>query len=286
MKPRAFDYVKAESVRHATDLLAQHGSNACLLAGGQSLVANLNLRRCSPATLIDIAELAELQSIRIDDGTLILGGGVRHTELEHNDLVRRHAPLLAVAVKHLGNIAVRNRGTVGGNVAYADPASELPACCMALDGEFELCGAKGTRRISARSFIHAPFATARQADEVITAIRVPIDTEATKTVFRECARRFGGFALMGMAMHATWSGDRLASLSPAFFGLGRAPQLAERAASMLVGAEPSDALIDDAANKLTDEIDPASDMHASATYRKHLARHLFVQGLKAMRDGE
>ena len=285
MKPGPFAYHKAESVNDAIRLLAEHGEEASILAGGQSLIANLNQRRVSPRLLIDVGGLGDLRQIEMTNNILRIGAGVRHAELGDSELVAQHAPLLIEAVRHLGHTAVRNRGTIGGNIVYADPASELPACCMAADATFELAGPAGRREVSARTFFTGAFETTKNADELLTEIRMPVELESTRTCFREFARRRGGYALLGVAIYSEWTEQQISSLSPVFFGLGGAPQLASDAAALLTNVQVSDEAISAAADALGNELETVTDAQAGAAYRMHLAQHYFAEGLRGLRDG-
>ena len=195
MKAPAFDYVRAASLPQVFDLLRQHGDDARLLAGGQTLVATLNMRLSEPALLIDIGNLAALRGISLTGGLLRIGALSSHAEIEVSALVAQHAPLLAQAAPHIAHAAIRNRGTLGGSLAYADPAAEWPACILALDATVVLASARGERRLPARGFFTGLYATAMAADELITAVELPVLADAERQAFDELARRHGDYAI-------------------------------------------------------------------------------------------
>lgn len=263
MKPAPFAYARASSVDHAVALLAQH-ADARLLAGGQSLIATLNMRLSAPKLLIDINALDELKQISLDGETLTIGALVRHAEAERSPEIARHAPLLARALPHIAHPAIRNRGTVGGSIAYADPAAELPACLLALGGEVEIAGTAGRRRVAADDFFKGLFETALEPGDVLTAIRVPAARRDRRHGFAELARRHGDYALVGLAAAARADAKALKDVRLAFFGVGPTPVRARAAeAAVERGADAVAALVRD--------LHPEDDVQASAAAKKHLA---------------
>jgi carbon-monoxide dehydrogenase medium subunit len=285
MKPGAFAYVRAESLDHATSLLADNPSGAKLIAGGQSLLPSMNMRQAAPELLIDIGDLEELRGIAIEHDHLRIGAGTRHVELETSELVARHAPLFTAAIGHVAHAAVRNRGTVGGNLAFAHPASELPACCVASGAEFDLAGRSGARTVAARAFFLDAYSTVRRDDELLTAIRIPLAGANTRTVFREFAHRRGAVAVAGLALQAEWNSDRFSALSPVFFALANTPLLAAATAAPLIGVKLTEANIERAVGALAAEVHPVGDMHASQAFKLHLARHFFADALRELHGG-
>ena len=263
MKPAPFGFAKARSLDHAVALLAEH-ADARLLAGGQSLIATLNMRLSAPKLLIDINALDELKTIRRDGDTLTIGALVRHAEAEHSNDIARHAPLIALAMPHIAHPAIRNRGTIGGSIAFADPAAELPACLLALGGEVEIANANGRRRVAADDFFKGLFETALGPGDVLTAVRVPVAHAESRYGFAELARRHGDYALVGLAASARADGGRLTDLRLAFFGVGATPLRARAAEAALMRGE-------DAVAALADDLDPPTDVQASAATRQHLA---------------
>ena len=197
MKPAPFGYAKARSLAHAIELLAS--DEARILAGGQSLIATLNMRLSHPAVLVDINGIGGLDKIALENGHLEIGALVRHAQAERAAEIRRHAPLLALAMPHIGHPAIRNRGTIGGSIAFADPAAELPACLVALGGEFDVAGPQGMRTIKADDFFRGLFETALTGQDVLTAIRIPAASASTRVGFGEFVRRHGDYAMVGLA---------------------------------------------------------------------------------------
>ena len=263
MKPAPFAYARARSVDDAIALLGEH-ADARLLAGGQSLIATLNMRLSSPSLLIDINGLDPLKRIAIKNGMVEIGALVRHAEAEQSAEIAKHAPLIARALPHIAHPAIRNRGTIGGSIAFADPAAELPACLLALDGEVEIAGASGRRSVKAHDFFKGLFETALGPRDVLTAIRVPAARTDSRYGFAELARRHGDYALVGLAASARAEGKGLKDVRLAFFGVGSTPVRARGAEAALEGGQ-------DAAAALARDLDPAGDVQASAAARKHLA---------------
>ena len=263
MKPAPFGYAKAKSVDDAVALLARY-ADARLIAGGQSLVATLNMRLSAPRLLVDINALDELRRIEHDGDTLVLGALVRHAEAEHSADVARHAPLIARALPHIAHPAIRNRGTIGGSIAYADPAAELPACLLAMGGRVEIAGPAGRRTVKAGDFFKGLFETALGPSEVLTAIRVPVARPESRCGFAELARRHGDYALVGLAAAARAEGAALRDVRLAFFGVGATPVRAQAAEAALERGE-------DAVAALAHDLDPADDVQASAAAKKQLA---------------
>ena len=271
MKAPVLDHVRAESLPHALALLAEHGEGARLLAGGQSLVPALNLRLSAPGLLIDIGGLEELRGIAVERGVLRLGALVRHVELERSDLIARHAPLLASAARHIAHPAIRNRGTLGGSLANADPAAELPACALALGARLVLAGPGGERRVAADDFFLGLYSTALAPDEVLTAVEIDA-AEGGRSAFGEYARRLGDYAMVGLAAHAARPG----SLRLAWFGVGDRPVLTPATAAAALGGG-------DAVATLTGELAPNGDLNATAATRLQLARVLLRSALDELR---
>jgi aerobic carbon-monoxide dehydrogenase medium subunit len=274
VKPAAFAYVRAASLDQAFDLLAAHGDEARLLAGGQSLIATLNLRLSTPAMLIDINGLTELSGISIENGALRIGALTRQRAVEDSAAVADHAPLLKRAIPHIAHPAIRNRGTVGGSLAYADPAAELPACALALGAEIELEGSGGQRRIAATDFFLGLYETALGPAELVSALIVPKAGPEERSAFAELARRHGDYALAGLAARARVANDALSEVRLVFFGVGTKPVIAPGAGAALEGRRPDPAAIEAAQAALADDLDPTGDLHASAAMKMQLARVL------------
>lgn len=263
MKPAPFAYHKARSLDDAVALLAAN-QDARLLAGGQSLIATLNMRLSAPAMLIDINGIGGLDGIALKDGTVEIGALARHAQAERSDEIAQHAPLIARAMPHIAHVAIRNRGTLGGSIAFADPAAELPACLLALDGEVEATGPKGKRTIKAADFFKGLFETALSPDEMVTAIRVPAADKDSRVGFAELARRHGDYAIVGLAASARAAGKGLSDVRLSFFGVGNTPVRAKKAEAAL---EKGDI---EAAVKALD-LEPEDDIQATAAVKKHLA---------------
>ena len=235
MKPAPFAYAKARSVAHAIELLG--ADDARLLAGGQSLIATLNMRLSHPALLIDLNGVGGLDGIVSSNGHLEIGALVRHTQAERSAELARRAPLIALAMPHIGHPAIRNRGTIGGSVAFADPAAELPACVLALDGELAIAGPQGSRAVKADDFFKGLFETALTARDVLTAIRIPAAGAETRVGFAEFARRHGDYAMVGLAASARADGKQLRDLRLAYFGVGSTPLRARHAEQALAAGD-------------------------------------------------
>jgi len=280
MKPAAFDYHRAETVEHALELLQQHGWDAKLLAGGQSLVPAMNFRLAMPAVLIDLNRIPGLDHIREEAGALRLGTMVRQHAAEVSPAVAAAAPLLAEALPFVAHPQIRNRGTIGGTIAHADPAAELPAVMMALGALFHVAGPNGTRTIGVDGFFTGLFATALEPDEMLVEIEIPRAEPRTGTAFLEVSRRHGDFALAGIAAAvALDEGGRCADARIVLMGVGEGPALAMGAAAALAGADPTADAIRAAADAAMSELDPPYDIHASADYRRHLVGVLVNRAL-------
>ena len=262
MKPAPFAYKKARSLDEAVALLGE--KDARLLAGGQSLIATLNMRLSSPSLLIDINGLHGLNSISERSGTVEIGALTRHAQAERSDIIAKQAPLIARAMPHIGHPAIRNRGTLGGSIAFADPAAELPACLLALEGQLEASGPKGKRTIEAQDFFKGLFETALAPQEVLTAIRVPAAGKSSRIGFAELVRRHGDYAIVGLAATAHADGKGLSDVRLAYFGVGNTPVRAKRAEVALAGGD-----VDAAVDAL--DLDPHDDVQATAKVKKHLA---------------
>jgi carbon-monoxide dehydrogenase medium subunit len=262
VKPAPFAYKKAHSLDEAVALLSE--KDARLLAGGQSLIATLNMRLSAPRLLVDINNLRGLNSISEKNGTVEIGALTRHAQAERSDIIAKHAPLIARAMPHIGHPAIRNRGTLGGSIAFADPAAELPACLLALDGEVEAAGPNGRRTIKAADFFKGLFETALAPQEVLTAIRVPAAGKDTRVGFAELARRHGDYAIVGLAASARADGKGLSDVRLAYFGVGATPVPAKKAEAALARGD-----IDGAVSAL--DLEPHDDVQATAKVKKHLA---------------
>jgi carbon-monoxide dehydrogenase medium subunit len=286
MKPSAFDYVRARSPQQVFDLLAQHGDDARVLAGGQTLLPALNMRLSAPSLVVDIGALDGLRGIAVKAGMLRIGALTRHVEIEESALVALHAPLLAQAAPHIAHRAIRNRGTFGGSLAYADPSAEWPACVLALDGTLVLQGARGERRVAAADFFQGLYSTARQADELLVAVELPLLQPDERQHFIEVARRHGDYAVVGLAARAVWSGGRLQQVRLAFLSLGDRPLRAARAEAVLAGGPLDDARLAAADAALRAELDPFADLTHSVAVKRQIAATLMRRAVQALTQQE
>lgn len=266
MKPAPFAYAKARSLDEAIALLAKHGDGARLLAGGQSLLATLNMRLSAPSLLVDINGISGLDRIARTDKCIEIGALVRHAQAERAPEIAECAPLIARALPHIAHPAIRNRGTIGGSLAFADPAAELPACVLALDGELEIAGPRGRRSVKAGDFFKGLFETAIGSGEVLSAIRVPEADAQSRVGFAEFARRSGDYALVGLAASARADGKGLADVRLAYFGVGQTPTRARKAEAAIASGK-----LDAAIAALKDDLDPQDDIQSEAVVKRHLA---------------
>lgn len=275
MKWPAFGYVRALSLDDVWRLHSEHGDGARVIAGGQTLLATLAYRLSEPRILVDITRIPALRGISLHGGTLRIGALTRHAELGRDALVARHAPLLAEAVPFIAHPAIRNRGTLGGSLAYADPAAELPACVVALDASVVLASAGGERRVAARDFFTGLLETALRPGELIVAIEVPAATEATRSAIVEVARRSGDYAMAGLAARLSLGADgRIVAPRLVYFGVGNGPLLAAAAGAALAGRVLDAQTIALAQAALDGDLDPPSDLHGPPGMKRHLARVL------------
>jgi carbon-monoxide dehydrogenase medium subunit len=281
MKASAFNYARATSVSNALELLRAHGDRAKVLSGGQSLMPAMNLRLISPELIVDIGELAELRGIVVTGDVLRIGALTRHVDLARSPDIAAQAPLLAEAIAHVAHPAIRNRGTLGGSLAHADPASELPACMLALNATIIVRGQAGERRIAAQDFFTGIYETALSPEELLAAVELPVGPKNSMHFFHEFARRRGDYAITGLAAQAIVEADMFAGLRLAFFAVGDRPVLA-RAATKLTGVAVTSAVLSEACTALVDELDPQDDQQASASMRRHLAKVLLLRCVAAL----
>jgi carbon-monoxide dehydrogenase medium subunit len=284
MKLPPVEYEAPTTVAEAIDLLAEHGDEASVLAGGQSLIPLLALRLARPAVLIDINGVAGLYGVSATDGQVAIGATTREYVAEESGIVAGTLPLLAAALPLIGHEAIRSRGTIGGSLAHADPAAELPAVARALDAEFVVRGPSGERVIPAAQWFEGYLTTARRGDELLVEVRFPAAGPDTGASFEEVARRHGDFAIVGLAASLTLSGEAISDARLAFAGLSDVPVRAVEAEDLLVGEGPSAELFDEAAHRATEDIDPPADLHGSADYRRKVAAVLVRRGLRAAAD--
>lgn len=280
MKPAPFEYFRPDSVDEALSLLTEHGWEAKLLAGGQSLVPAMNFRLAAPGVLIDLNRIPGLDAIREAEGGLRIGTMVRQHAAEQSADVRRLAPLLAEALPFVAHPQIRNRGTVGGSIAHADPAAELPAVMLALGARLHVAGRNGARTLAADEFFTGLFATALEHDEMLVEIEIPAAAPRSGCAFLEVSRRHGDFGLAGLAASVSLDdGGCCTEARIALLGVGEGPVLAAAAADALRGQSPGADAFAAAAEAARAEIDPPMDIHASSDYRRHLVGVLVSRAL-------
>jgi aerobic carbon-monoxide dehydrogenase medium subunit len=275
------EYEAPATVAAAVGLLAEHQDQANVLAGGQSLIPLLALRLARPALLIDINGLQELSGVSASNGWVAVGAMTREYVAEDSKTIADSVPLLAAALPLIGHEAIRSRGTIGGSLAHADPAAELPAVARALDAEFVVRGPSGERVIPAAKWFEGYLTTSRRADELLVEVRFPAAAPGTGVTFREVARRHGDFAIVGLAASLTFSDGAISDARLAFAGISDVPVRAVGAEDLLRGEIPSPELFDEAARRATEDIDPPADLHGSSEYRKKVAAALVRRGLQA-----
>jgi aerobic carbon-monoxide dehydrogenase medium subunit len=273
MKPAVFDYYDPTTLAEALSLLAQFGDTAKPLAGGQSLVPMMNMRLARPAQLVDLNRLSELNYLKIEQGELRIGAMTRQRTLERTKIVADGWPLLQEATRYVGHVQIRNRGTVGGSLVHAYPSAEFPVVMTALEATLVLRSEKGERLVRAEDFFVDVMTTVLQPGELLVEIRVPQVRPRTGWSFQEVSRRHGDFALMGVAGLLTLSSDGTIERAQLVF-CGATPHRASKVEQQLVGRQVESPLFRDAANLAAAELEPESDIHASAGYRKKVARVL------------
>ena len=283
MKAPDFDYIKPRSLDEVFALLAEYGDEARLLAGGQTLMATLNMRLSEPALLIDITGIDALRGIALQDGMLRIGALATHTQIESAALVAQHAPLLAMAAPHIAHRAIRNLGTLGGSIAYADPAAEWPTCALALDAVVVCCGADGTRRVPAAEFFLDLYTTALRPGELVLACEFPIAVPGARFHFDELARRHGDYAIAGLALASRVEQGLMRQTRVALMGIAATPVRARRTEALLDGRAAEPGVIAEAANLLAEELSgalaPAADLTNSSATKRHLATVLLRRAL-------
>jgi aerobic carbon-monoxide dehydrogenase medium subunit len=284
MKLPEVGYEAPATVAEAVGLLAEHQDEASVLAGGQSLIPLLALRLARPAVLVDINGLDELSGVSVTDGRVVIGALTREYAAEESEMVADAVPLLAAALPLIGHEAIRSRGTIGGSLAHADPAAELPAVARALDAEFVVRSRSGERVIPAAEWFEGYLETARRPDEILVEVRFPAAGPDTGVAFQEVARRHGDFAIVGVAASLTFADGTISDARLAFSGIADVPVRAAEAEDFLIGEEPSAELFEEAARRATAGIDPPADLHGSSEYRKKIAATLVRRGLRAAAD--
>lgn len=286
MKPAPFEYVAPASLAEALAVMAEHGFDAKLLAGGQSLVPVMNFRLAQPTLIVDLNNLTELGGVRRENGTVRLGAMVRHRRLEFDADVAAWLPLLHETMPFIAHPQIRNRGTLGGSLAHADPAAELPVVAVVLNGRFHLQSQTGSRWVQASDFFTGLFTTALAPEEILTAVELPVLPERTGYAFVELARRHGDYAQAGVALTVQLDEAGVCqSARLVYLNVGEVPMVAGETAVSLQGQPLNEDTIQAAAEMATqNEIDPTGDVHATAAYKRHLAKVLTVRALWQARE--
>lgn len=284
MKAPAFAYARPRRINDVLKLLEKHGDEARLLAGGQTLLATLNMRLSEPALLIDMQSVDELKGLSVNGNCLRIGAMVTHTQIETSPLVGRHAPLLARAAPHIAHRAIRNLGTFGGSIAYGDPAAEWPACLLALDGTVVARSLEGERRIAANDFFTGLYTTALAPNEIIVACEIPLATSNHRFAFDELVRRHGDYAVIGLAATAEWSDGTLDQLRLAWIGVGSRPFRSTSTEQFLLGQSISEELLAEAIETLRTELQPEADLVHGVAAKRHLAGVMLKRCMTAIRE--
>jgi CO/xanthine dehydrogenase FAD-binding subunit len=280
VKPAVFDYLDPTTLDEALAQLARLGDDGKVLAGGQSLVPLMNFRLARPAVLVDLNRVPELSYLREQDGFLTIGAMTRQRALERSEAIRQHWPILVEAAEEIGHVQIRNRGTVGGSLAHADPAAELPAVMTALEAELVVRSQQGQRTLGPEEFFLSYLTTALEPQELLTEIRVPRQPAGTGWSFMEISRRHGDFALVGVAALVTLDDQgRCSRARLALTGVAPIPVRPREAEQAVLGQEPSEAIFREAGAIASRDLEPEGDLHASAEYRKEVSAVLVRRAL-------
>lgn len=283
MKAPPFKYLRPQALEEVFEIFSRYGEEAKLLAGGQSLLPALNMRLASPAVLVDINAIGTLRGVCVEGGQLRIGALTRHCELERSSEIAQAVPLLRQAIQHVAHAAIRNRGTFGGSIAYADPAAELPAVTLTLGARFVLRSSKGERKVQADRFFRGMYETALQPDEVLIAAEFPIIRRDERFIFSELARRQGDFAIVGVCAQARIRAGCADSVRIGLLGAGAAPVLATAAMQALEGRRLDGDSIAEAQRLLERDIEPMGDLYATASTKRYLARVQLGRTLEQLR---
>lgn len=285
MKAPAFDYVKPKTLDEAFALLKQYGSGAQLLAGGQSLMAILNLGLAMPEILVDISGIEGLKDISVNEHHVRVGALVTHAKLQASADIAKNVPLLAQCVPHVAHLAIRNSGTMGGSMALSDPAAEYPAVALALNAVITLQSAQGTRDVLANDYFLGLYATARREDEILVAVSFPKVKHNQVMVFDELTRRRGDYAMCGLAAAFDMQGTHIVAARLAYLSMGETPVLAAKAAAALVGKPLTEETIQAAQSALDNDLSPSGDLHGSAMGKMHWAKVLLARSVRQLGVG-
>lgn len=285
MKAPAFDYVKPKTLDEAFALLKEYGSGAQILAGGQSLMAILNLGLAMPEILVDISGIEGLKDISVNEHHVRVGALVTHAKLQASADIAKHVPLLAQCVPHVAHLAIRNSGTMGGSMALSDPAAEYPAVALALNAVITLQSAQGTRDVLASDYFLGLYATARREDEILVAVSFPKVKHNQVMVFDELTRRRGDYAMCGLAAAFDMQGTNIVAARLSYLSMGETPVLAPQAAAALVGKPLTEETIQAAQTALDNDLSPSGDLHGSAMGKMHWAKVLLARSVRQLGVG-
>jgi CO/xanthine dehydrogenase FAD-binding subunit len=291
VKPPPFEYVAPSELDEAVAVLSEHGDEAKVLAGGQSLMPLLSFRLARPSVLVDLNRVPGLDGLSLDGDELRIGAMTRQREVERLPGLRERCPMIVEAIEQIGHVTIRNRGTVGGSLAHADPAAEWTALALGLDAKLDVVGPGGPRTVAADEFFITYYTTTLAADEVLTQVRLSIPNGSSGSCFLELARRHGDFALVGVGALLSLDGaGAVADARVALIGVGDRALRAVGVEAALRGREPSDAVLAEAAEQVTDGMGGRSDVHASEEYRRHasrvLTRRALATALERARGGD
>ncbi len=272
MIPASFDYLTPTTLGEAVEALVSHGENARVIAGGHSLLPMMKLRLARPGVLVDLSKIPDLSGIQQENGQITIGALTTHYEIESSDLLKDKCPLLPQTARVIGDAQVRNRGTIGGSLAHADPAADIPASILALGGELRVRGPDSDRWIQAEDFFLGLMTTALKPDEILTKIRIPVLSDRVGTSYQKVAQKASGFAIVGVAVHLGMDGGLCAEIGVGVTGLGSKPYRARGVEEGLRNRRLEPSVIEAASSQVAQDVDPLEDIHASAEFRAHLAR--------------
>ena len=279
MKPAPFSYMRVKSLKEAFDLLEEYGEDARILSGGQSLMPTLNMRLSAPKILIDINQISGLSDIEIKNDKVRVGSLLRHNHLSSSDIVTKHLPLVSKAVPHIAHHAIRNRGTIGGSIAFADPAAELPAVAKAAGFTFIIKNRNEEREVEAEDFFLGLFETSLKETEILIAIEAPKLQQNEKTAFIELSRRQGDYAIIGVAAQSVVENSVFKDIRLAYFGAGDKPVMAKQAIDLLEGQSYSEEVVSEAQKALEADLNPMDDLNGPPEMKMHLARVITARAL-------
>jgi carbon-monoxide dehydrogenase medium subunit len=281
LKPNAFNYVRAKSLDDIFSVFSEHGDEAKILAGGQSLIPTMNMRFAAPDVLIDVSDVDEMKGIQVIDNSLRIGAMSRHVDVLNSADVAEHSPLISMAMPNIAHATIRNRGTFGGSLCHADPASELPACTLALDAKFNIASATGSRTVAAADFIEGTYTTCMSENEVLVSVDVPSSTSDTVAFFDEIARRKGDYAMAGLAAKATVSDGKIANPRLVYFAVGDVALSSPSAEKILSGATITDIDTDAVCDAIASDIEPFDDLTTSGPAKLAMMKVLTRRALNA-----